>query len=177
VGLTNGEPEKTFQEMMVAIGDSVSDLASSDNGEDGDDEDDEETEQGQLSEHDESGWVMGTFMKIVQQRLERIRQKQMKLNELTHQGWEDAADHFSETDMKYRTSALQVPAVVQQHTDDDAATAVPTPIGELLECLDIVPGILQMPEGTSRPGYGLNRLGLVKQQSNTSISTVSNGSG
>jgi len=61
VGLTKGEPEKTFQEMMVAIGDSLSDLASSDDGEDEEDEDDEETEQGQLSEDDEPGWVMGTI--------------------------------------------------------------------------------------------------------------------
>jgi len=43
-GLTNGEPEKSFHEMMVAIRDSLSDLASSDDGEDGEDEDDEETE-------------------------------------------------------------------------------------------------------------------------------------
>jgi len=38
-GLTNKEPEKTFQEMMVVIGDSLSDLASSDDGEDGANED------------------------------------------------------------------------------------------------------------------------------------------
>jgi len=37
MGLTNKEPEKTFEEMMVAIGDSLSDLASSDDGEDGED--------------------------------------------------------------------------------------------------------------------------------------------
>jgi len=51
---------------MVAIRDSLSDLASSDNGEDGEDEDDEETEQGQLREDDEPGWVMGTIMKTVE---------------------------------------------------------------------------------------------------------------
>jgi len=44
-GLTNKVPEKTFEEMMVAVRDGLSDLASSDDGEDGDDED-EETEQG-----------------------------------------------------------------------------------------------------------------------------------
>jgi len=43
-GLTSWEPEKPFVEMLVAIGDSLSDLASSDDGEDGEDEDDEETE-------------------------------------------------------------------------------------------------------------------------------------
>jgi len=68
-GLTNREPEMTFQEMMVAIRDSVSDLASSGNGEDEEDEDDEETEKGKLSEDDEPGWVMGPITKTVQQSM------------------------------------------------------------------------------------------------------------
>jgi len=83
VGLTNREPEKTFQEVMVAIGKSLSDLASSDDGEDGEDEDDETTEQGKLSKDDETGWAMGTITKTVQQHMERLRQKQMKLDILT----------------------------------------------------------------------------------------------
>jgi len=49
VGLTNKEPEKTIEEMMVANGDCLSDLASSGDGEDGEDEDDEETEKGKLT--------------------------------------------------------------------------------------------------------------------------------
>jgi len=112
VGLTSREPEKTFEEMLVAIRDSLSDLASSDDGEDGEEEDDEESEPGNLSEDDESGWVMGTITKIVQQHMERFRQKQMKLDELTHPGWEDAADYFRERDKKYGTTELRVPAVV-----------------------------------------------------------------
>jgi hypothetical protein len=51
-GLTSREPEKTFEEMLVAIGYSLSDLASSDDGENGEEKDDEETEQGNLSEDD-----------------------------------------------------------------------------------------------------------------------------
>jgi hypothetical protein len=94
--LTSREPAKPFEEMLVAIGDSLSDLASSDDGEDGEDEDDEETEQGNLTEDDEPGWVMGTITKTVPQRMERFRQKQMKLDELTQPGWEDAADYFGE---------------------------------------------------------------------------------
>jgi hypothetical protein len=74
-GLTSREPEKTFVEMLVAIGDSLSHHANSDDGEDGADEDDEETEQGNLSENDKPGWVMGTIPKTVQQRMERFRQK------------------------------------------------------------------------------------------------------
>jgi hypothetical protein len=96
VGLMSREPEKTFEEMLVAIGDSLGDLASSDDGEDGEDEDDEETEQGKLSDDDEPGWVMGTITKMVQQRMESFRQKQMKLDELTQPGWENAADYFRE---------------------------------------------------------------------------------
>jgi len=38
-GLTYIEPKTTFQEKLVAIGDSLSDLACSDDGEDGEDED------------------------------------------------------------------------------------------------------------------------------------------
>jgi len=152
--------------MLVAIGDSLSNLASSDDGEDGEDEDDEETEQGKLSEDDKPGWVMGTITKTVQQRMERFRQKQMKFDELTQPGWEDAADYFRERDKKYGTSELRVPAVVQQRTNDDAPPHPPTTFAELMESLDIIPGIL---EGTSRPGSSHIWLGSVKPQSKSSI--------
>jgi hypothetical protein len=72
--------------MLVAIGDSPSERASSDDGEDGEDEDDEETVHRKLSKDDEPGWVMGTNTKTVQQHVEMIRQKQMKLDELTQRG-------------------------------------------------------------------------------------------
>ena len=64
-GLKNRQSEITFQEMMVAIGDSLSDLASSDDGRDEEDEDDEQTAQGHPSKDDESSWVMGTITKTV----------------------------------------------------------------------------------------------------------------
>jgi len=63
-GLTNREPEISFEEMMVAIGDSLGDLVTSDDGEDGKDED-EETEQGKPSEDEQHGWVMGKINKTV----------------------------------------------------------------------------------------------------------------
>ena len=62
--LMNRKPEKNIEDMMVPIGDSLSDLASSDDGEDGEDKDDEETEQGKLSEDDKPGWVIGTIIKM-----------------------------------------------------------------------------------------------------------------
>jgi len=91
-GSMTTEAEMTFQEMMVAIGDTLSDLASSNDGEDGEDDDDDKTEQGKLREDDEPGWVMGTITKTVQQHMERVRQNQMRLNKLTQPVWEDAAN-------------------------------------------------------------------------------------
>jgi hypothetical protein len=93
----------------------------------------------------------------------------MKLNELTQPELANAAEYFGERDKKYSTSALRILAVVQEQTDDNAGTAVPTTIGELLECLNIVPRLLQIPHGTSLPRSSDGWLGPVKQQSNTSI--------
>jgi hypothetical protein len=165
-GLTSRKPEKTIQEMLVAIGDSLSDLASSDDREDGEDEDVEETEQGKLSEDDEPGWVMGTITKTVQQRMGRFRQEQMKFDELTQPGWDNGADYFRERDPKYVTSELRVPAVIQPQTNDNALPHPPTTFAELLESLDIVPRISK---GTSRPGSSHIRLSLVTPQSQLSI--------
>jgi len=88
-GLITTKPETTFEEMLNAIGDSLSDLASSDNGEDGENEDDDEEDPagGNLSEDDEPGWVMGTISKTVQYGMVRFWQKQMKLDELMQPGW------------------------------------------------------------------------------------------
>jgi len=41
VAFTSTEPEKTFEKKLVTLGDSLSDYASSDDGEDGEEEDDE----------------------------------------------------------------------------------------------------------------------------------------
>ena len=167
--LMSREPENMFEEILVAIRDSLSDLASSDDGEDGEDEDDEETEQGKLSKDDEPGWVMGTITTTVQQRMERFRQMQMKLDELTQPGWEDAADYFSERDKKYGTFELRVPAVIQPQTNDDAPASPLTTIGELMESVDVVTRKSQRLQGTSQPGSSHIRLGSVKPQSKSSI--------
>jgi len=55
VGLVSGEPNKTFQKMLVTTRDSLRKQARSDDGEDREDEDDEETEQGKLRDDDEPG--------------------------------------------------------------------------------------------------------------------------
>ena len=168
-GLTPREPEKTSEQIMAAIGESLSDLASSDDGEGGEDED-EETVLGKLSEDDETGWVMYTISKTVLQRMESFRQKQMKLDRLSPPGWEDAPDYVHERDKKYGTAKLRVQVVVQPQTDGEASAPPPTTFGDLMERLDIVPGISQVPQGTSRPGSSHIRLGSVKPQSNTTIS-------
>ena len=93
----------------------------------------------------------------------------MKLAELTEPGWEDAADYFRERDKKYSTTELRVPVVVQPQTMDDAPAPPPATFGELMESLDIVPGISQRPQGTSRTGSIPIRLRTVKPQSKLSI--------
>jgi len=130
-GLTTREPEKTFEKMLNAIRDSLSDLASSDDEEDAEDEEeDDDTEQGKLSEDDKPGWVMGTISKMVQCRMERFCQKQMKLDKLTQPGWGDAADHFRNGDKKYGMSELKVPAVIKSQIDHGAAAPPPTTFGK-----------------------------------------------
>jgi len=139
----------TFKNMIVAIRGSLSDFGSFDNVEDGEHEDDEETEQGKLSEDDEPSWVMGTINKTVQQLMQRFWKKPMKLDESIQPGLEDAANYFHERDEKYGTFKLWVPAVVQPQTDNNAVALAPRTFGDIMECLDIVPGISQMPERTS----------------------------
>jgi len=159
----------TVEEMMVAIGDSQSNRASSDHGQDGEDEDDKGTEQCKLSKDDEPGWVMGTCTNKIHCRMEKFRQKQMKRNELTLPGWEDAAAYFGETEKKYGPSRFSVPAVIQPRTDDDAAPPAPAMFVYLMECLGIVPRLLQMLQGTSQPGSNHTKLGSVGPQLNISI--------
>jgi len=62
---TTTKPQITFEKMLNAIGDGLSDLASSEDEEDAEDEDDDEegTGHGKLSEDDEPGCVMGTISK------------------------------------------------------------------------------------------------------------------
>jgi hypothetical protein len=145
------KPERTFEEMLNAIGDSLSDRVSSEDEEDGEDEDDDEedTRHGKLSEDEEPGWVMGTISKPEQHRTESFRQKQLRLGELTQPGWGDAAHYLRERDMKYRMTELMIPAFGKPQEDSTAATPSPTTFGKHMQGLDIVPGKSQMPQVTS----------------------------
>jgi len=127
-GSTNRKPEQTLQKMLIAMGDSLNDLASSDDAEDGEDEEDNEADEvlAKLSEDEEPDWVMGTISKMVQHCMRSYQQKQIRLDKLMQPGWGYAADYFSERDMKYETAKSMVPAVVQRQTDTTAATLSPT---------------------------------------------------
>jgi len=168
---TTTKSEITFEEMLNPIGDSLSDLASSEDEEDGEDEDNDEqdTGHGKLSEDGKPGWVMDTISKTVQHCMESFRQKQMRLDELTQPGRGDAADYLRERDMKYGTTELKVLAVGKPKTDSTAATPSPTTFGELMQALDIVPGQSQMAQVTSRQGSSQMRLGSEKPQADNCI--------
>jgi len=93
----------------------------------------------------------------------------MKLDELKQLGWGDAADDFMESDKKNSTSKSRVRKVTKLQINDDAAAPAPTTLGELIDFVDIVPGISQMPQGTSRPGSCHVWLGSGKPQLHTVI--------
>jgi hypothetical protein len=112
---------------------------------------------------------MGPISNTVQQRMEMFRQKQMKLDKLTPPGWEDAADYSCKYDKSYGTSKLRVPAGFQPQTNEEVPAPPPTRFGELMQSLNIVPGISQTPQGTFQPGSSYIRLGSVKPQSRSSI--------
>jgi hypothetical protein len=105
---TTTKPEITCEEMLIAISDSLSDLANSEDDEDGEDEDDDEedTGHGKLSKDDEPGWLMGTICKTVQHHMESIGQKQMRYEELTQAEWVDADDYICEREITYGTTEL-----------------------------------------------------------------------
>jgi len=148
---TTTKPDITFEEMLNAIGDSLNDLASSEDEEDGEDEDcdEEDPGHGKLSDDDEPGWVMGRISKPGQHHIGSFQQNQLRLDNPTQPEWGDVADFLRETDMKYGTTELKVLAVGKPQADSTAATASPTKVGELMQTLDIVPGHSQMPQVTS----------------------------
>jgi hypothetical protein len=102
-----------------------------------------------------------------------FRQKQITLDTLSQPEWEDATDYSREKDKQYGASELSVPAIVQSQADDDAVEPAQTTCGDHMECVEIIPRIIQMPQGLFRPASCLMRLGLVKPESETSISIFS----
>jgi len=138
-GATTRKPKKPVKQMLNAVGESLSDLASSDDDQDGEDKDDDEEdpELSTLSDDNEPSWVMGTISKTVQHSQETVRQKQMQLDELTQPGWGDAANNFHERKMKSRTAELKVPAVFKPQIDITTASPSLTTFRQLMQTRDI----------------------------------------
>jgi len=134
-----------FQVMLNDHGDSLSDLASSDNEVNTEDDDDEDTALGTPGNDDELSWVVGTICRTLQQRMERFRQRQIVIDELTQPELGDAADHFQHRDEKYVTTELRVPAVVRPQTEDIAPAPAHETFGELTETLGNFCRISQQP--------------------------------
>jgi len=171
VGATTRKPETMFEDMLHAIGESLSHLACSDDMQDGEEEESEEkdTELSKLSDDNVPGWVIGPMSKTVQHRMESFRQKQMTLDRLTQLGLGDAANYFGEKDVKYGTAELKVPAVVNPQMDTTGATPSPPRFGEHMQTLDIFRRQSQMAPVTSPPGCTQWRLGSQKPQSHIFI--------
>ena len=148
---TTRNSKTTYEGMLNAIGDTLSDVASSNDEQNEKDEEDdvEDTELGKLSDDDEPGWVMGTISKTVQYCLESFPQNQMRLDKLMQPGWGDAANYIRENDMMYGTVTLKVLAVVKDQIDTTTTTPSLMTLSEHMQTLDIVRGQLQMLAGTS----------------------------
>lgn len=175
-GMTSTTPEKSFEVMLNAIRDSMSDLASSDDEEHREDEDndeEEDTDLGKLSEDDQLDYVIGTISKCVQYRTERFWQKQMKHDEMMQQGWGDTADIIGETVKNYWTAELKIPAVNKTQKNKFKVAPTPTIYESLVETPDINPGVSQIPQTSSRPVSCHRRLGSVKRKSNRCILSLS----
>jgi len=135
--------------MIIAIRDSLSNLASSHNEEAVDDDDEEDTALGKLSEDAKPSWVLGTISTLLLQHMEKSHQKQIKLDECTQPGWGDTVHYFCETDIKFRTTESKVFTVFDPEMEKVVAVPTPTTNSERMESHDIVPGKSQIPPGTS----------------------------
>jgi hypothetical protein len=88
-------PERSYVEMLNAIGDSLSNLACSSDAENGDgNEDDGCLVQSMQSEDDEAGGVIETHSTTVKHLLSRFQQNQIRLASVIQPGRRDAAYCF-----------------------------------------------------------------------------------
>ena len=159
-------PKKSLNEMLDAIGYSLSDCALSNDEEDGEDEyDDEDAALHKLGEHYTPCLAMGKIPKAVKHCMNSFRPMQIRHDDLKQPGWGDAANYFGARDMNYRTAEFEVPAGVIPWQDRTAATPSPTTFGKHMQSLDIVPGQWEMPQGTSQSESNHMRLGSWKPQS------------
>jgi len=173
-GLTTTKHETTFKEMLIGIRNSLSDLASSDDGDYGENQEDDEEDPagGKHSENDEPGWVMSTISNMVQYRMEHLQPKQMKLDELTQPSWGDTADSLCGRDKKYGSTQFKVLAVVQPQMAADTELSGLMTFGEPMMTIINIPGKSHMPLEISRPGSSHLRLGSRKLETHKRIQSL-----
>jgi hypothetical protein len=154
VGLTTRKPKNPYEEIWNTVRESLRDFATSDDKEDGVHKVNDEGDRGQgkLSEDNEPHWELGTIFKMVDEFMEGVVQKEMKLEELTQYRWGYVADYFRERDTKYRMARFQVATGLKPQTDEDAATSALTTVGELMGTVDIGLRESQMLQATFGPG-------------------------
>jgi len=80
-------------------------------------------------------------------------------------------NYFCERDEMYGSTKLTVAGVTNPQMNKVAAATAPTTVGELLESLYIVPGKLQIPQGTCRLGSSYMRISLGKPHTSKHISS------
>jgi hypothetical protein len=95
---------------------------------------------------------MGTISKTVQYHMQSFWQKLIRLEELTQRACVNAENYFHESDIKYGTAELNLPAVVKPQIDRTAATPSLTTCREHRQNVDIFRGQSQMPPLTTQPG-------------------------
>jgi len=82
------------------------------------------------------------------------------------------AYNFSQRDMKYGTTKLKVPAVVQAQREGVATYSVPMTFGNPMETLGSIPGKSQMPQVTYRLRSSQMTVGLRKPKTQERIPSL-----
>jgi hypothetical protein len=134
-----GTTKMTFEVMMEAIRDSVDDVTTSDEEDDHYDNisDGQDYDDAKLSDDDAPGWVVGTINKSVQERLETVPMKRIKLQELTTLAWAEAEADFTIRNRKYGTTKLKILTVVTLNTTINTANT--SIFGHFRDALNRVP--------------------------------------
>jgi len=91
-----------------------------------------DTGHGMLSEYDEPGWVIGTISITLKHCMDSIQQKHQRPDEMTRPGWVDVVNSFSEGDIQYGMTELDVPAAGKLQLDTNAPTPAPIKCGTLI---------------------------------------------
>jgi hypothetical protein len=120
-----GTTKMTFEEMLEAIGDSVDNVATSDEEDNDEDneEDGEDNNDAKLGNGNEPEWVVDTINQSVPAQLDLLLTKEMNFVELTTLGSADAENDFRTCDRKYITTKLKIQAVVTLNAISDTANA------------------------------------------------------